>query len=242
MIRIIPAIDIIGGRCVRLSRGDYSLSKTYEGSPVEMACAFEACGVEKIHMVDLDGAKAGRPCNLDVLRQVAGSVKCCIEWGGGISSSEALDAVFEAGATQAIVGSVAAMQPELFRSWLRTYGPGRIILGADVRDSKVAVKGWLQDSGVLIDGLIQGFLPDGISEVICTDISRDGMLQGPSDELYLRLQEAYPGILFTVSGGISGPGDILRLEREGLRSVIVGKAIYEGKITLEQIRQWSQNA
>lgn len=241
MIQIIPAIDIIGGRCVRLTRGDYSAKKTYDASPLDMALRYEDCGVRRIHLVDLDGAKEGSPANLRTLEEIASRLGTELEWGGGIATDADIRSVFNAGATQAIIGSVAVMKPDLFRGWLRVQGPSRIILGADIRGRKVAVKGWQEDSAEEIDTLVEAFLPDGLKELICTDISRDGMLQGPSFGLYGELQEKWPDLTITVSGGISCTDDIERLDGMGLRRVIVGKAIYEGRITLEQIRLWSQN-
>lgn len=242
MIQIVPAIDIIGGRCVRLTRGDYSAKKTYDASPLDMALRYEDCGVGRIHLVDLDGAKSGAPENLRTLEEIASRTSVELEWGGGIASNENIRSVFSAGATQAIIGSVAVTAPDLFRGWLLSHGPGRIMLGADIRGRKVAVKGWQEDSAEEIDILVERYLPDGLKEMICTDISRDGMLQGPSFGLYGELQEKWPDLTITVSGGISCAEDIERLDAMGLRRVIVGKAIYEGRITLEQIRLWSQNA
>lgn len=229
---IIPAIDLIGGRCVRLSQGDYDKTTHYDASPLEMVQTYVGLGYRRIHMVDLDGAKAARPLNLDVLRAAAAVDGAEIEWGGGIKTREALDAVFDAGARYAVVGSVAAKQPALFAEWLDRFGPGRMVLGADVRGERIAVSGWLEETAQTIDSLIDLFTPYGLTQVICTDISRDGMLAGPNEELYVRLQQKYPGIAFTVSGGVSSWSDIHSLEARGLSRVIVGKAIYEGKIKL----------
>ena len=187
MIKIVPAIDLIGGRCVRLTQGDYGQKKVYELSPADVALSYADAGVERIHLVDLDGAKAGAPCNLATLEAIAGAVSCQLEWGGGIGTTEALESVFSAGATHAIAGSVAALKPELFEQWLKLYG-ARIILGADVRDGHIAVKGWLEQAPFTIDQLVERFLPRGLRECIVTDISRDGLLQGPSTGLYTRLQ------------------------------------------------------
>lgn len=241
MIRIIPAIDLIDGRCVRLTRGDYAQKKVYDGFPAEVARSYADCGVERIHLVDLDGAKAGSPQNLRTLEAIASAVSCELEWGGGIAGDAALQGVFDAGATHAIVGSVAARRPELFESWLSRYG-SRMILGADVRDGRIAVSGWQESVALGIDELVARFLPLGLRESIVTEISRDGMLQGPASELYVRLQAAFPQVGFTVSGGISGMEDIRALDTLGLRKVIVGKAIYENRITLKDIALWSQNA
>ena len=241
MISIIPAIDLIDGRCVRLTRGDYSQKKVYDGNPADLARSYADCGVKRIHLVDLDGARAGAPHNLKTLEQIAKAVSCELEWGGGIKDEAALQAVFSAGASHAIVGSVAALQPDVFTGWLGRYGE-RMILGADVRDGFVAVKGWLEAAPVGIDELISHFLPAGLKECIVTEISRDGMLQGPAAALYVRLQRDFPDLSITVSGGISSMADIRMLDALHLGKVIVGKAIYENHITLEDIKTWSQSA
>lgn len=241
MIQIIPAIDLMEGRCVRLTKGDYGQKKVYDGSPVDVAWQYADAGVSRIHLVDLDGAKAGEPRNLKTLEAIAGAVPCQLEWGGGIGGSEALESVFSAGASHAIAGSVAALKPELFESWLSRHG-ARMILGADVRDGQIAVKGWLEQVPVSIGTLVERFLPLGLKECIVTDISRDGMLQGPSTPLYQRLQQAFPAVSFTVSGGISSVEDIRTLDSLGLRKVIVGKALYEQRITLKDLKEWLPNA
>lgn len=240
-IEIIPAIDIIEGRCVRLSQGDYAQTKVYDASPVDMAKRYADCGVRRIHVVDLDGAKSSAPRNLKTLERMAVGADVEIEWGGGIKSEESLRALFDYGATYAIVGSVAAQNQQLFAEWLARYGGERMVLGADVREGKVAVNGWLQEMELSIDELVDGFLPLGLKQVICTDISRDGMLQGPSFDLYTRLQEKYEAVDFTVSGGISAMKDVEECDRLGLRKVIVGKAIYENRITLKDIERWLLN-
>lgn len=240
-VEIIPAIDIIEGRCVRLSQGDYAQTKVYDASPVDMAKRYADCGVKRIHVVDLDGAKSSSPRNLKTLEKMAVGADVEIEWGGGIKSEESLRALFDYGATYAIVGSVAAQNQMLFAEWLARYGGERMVLGADVRDGKVAVNGWQQEVELTIDDLVGEFLPMGLSQVICTDISRDGMLQGPSFELYTRLQGSYDAVDFTVSGGISAMKDIEECDRLGLRKVIVGKAIYENRITLKDIERWLLN-
>lgn len=234
-MKIIPAIDIIEGQCVRLSRGDYNQKTTYAATPVEMAKLYEEVGIKRIHVVDLDGAKAGHPCNLESLREIAGSTSLDIEWGGGIKCREHLEAVIDAGADHVIIGSLAVKQPVLMEEWLMEFGGDRIILGADLRDGMVSVGGWLEDSSFTIDDLLERFLPYGLKEAIVTDISKDGMLQGPSTELYVDLAKRYPIIDFTVSGGISSMEDIRRLKNHGLDRVIVGKAIYEGRIKLNEL-------
>jgi len=242
MIQIIPAIDLIDGRCVRLSQGDYGQKKIYDGDPADLAARYADCGVVRIHLVDLDGAKAGEPRNLRTLERIASRVDVELEWGGGLSSDTALRDAFDAGATQAIIGSVAAREPARFRGWLLGWGGTRVILGADVRNGRVAVSGWLEETTLGVEELVAGFLPDGLKECIVTDIGRDGMLSGPSFDLYPPLQERFPGVSFTVSGGISSMDDIRRLDGLGLRKVIAGKALYEHRISLKEIEQWSLNA
>ncbi len=234
-IQILPAIDLIDGRCVRLTQGDYAQKKQYDADPVDMVKQYVAHGLHRIHVVDLDGAKASSSLNLPTLRRLASVPGAQIEWGGGIKSRETLSAVFEAGASYAVVGSVAAQRPELFEKWLQEFGPDRMVLGADVKHGQVSVNGWQEEVNLTIDQLIDRFLPLGLSQVICTEISCDGMLQGPATPLYVHLQRKYPSVDITVSGGISSISDIAELQQLGLRKVIVGKAIYEGRITLQQL-------
>ncbi len=242
MMDIIPAIDMIGGRCVRLTQGDYARQTTYYDDPLDAAMAFEQLGVRRLHMVDLDGAKASAPMNLHVLERVANATGLDIQYGGGIKSAQALRDVFAAGAGRAICGSIAVKQPELFAAWLAEFGGQRLILGADARNGKVAIQGWLNESTMGIPELIELFLPHGLQQAICTDISRDGMLCGPSIPFYTGLQQAFPTVDITVSGGISSAEDIRQLAQAGLRSVIAGKAIYEGRITFDELKQCLQNA
>ena len=242
MINVIPAIDLIDGKCVRLTKGDYNQKKQYDASPVDMALRYQDIGIRRLHVVDLDGAKSSSPKNLHVLEEIAIRTSLEIEWGGGIKSDQALYDAYNAGADYLIIGSVAVTKPDLFARWLDEYGGNRLILGADIHDGRVAINGWLEKSRQTIDALIDRFVPHGLSEVICTDISKDGMLQGPTFDLYARLQEKYPEQDIIVSGGISKMGDIHRLNEMNLRHVIVGKAIYEGRITLEELKLWLQNA
>lgn len=220
---------------MRLSQGDYNKKTVYDCSPLEMAKQYETVGIRRIHVVDLDGAKAGHPCNLESLKAIVSSCNLDIEWGGGIKSREDLETVLDAGAGYAIIGSLAVKRPELMEEWLREFGGGKIVLGADLRDGKVSVSGWLEDSQLSIHDLMNRFLPHGLKEVIVTDISKDGMLQGPSTELYVELMRHYPEVVFTVSGGISSIEDIRNLEKLNLPRVIVGKAIYEGRIRLGEL-------
>ena len=239
MINIIPAIDLIDGKCVRLAKGDYNQKKEYSASPLDMALRYQDVGIQRLHLVDLDGAKSSSPKNLHILEEIATRTSLDIEWGGGIKSDEALRDAFNAGANHLIIGSVAASQPERFAQWLDVYGGNRLILGADVSDGRVAINGWLEKSETTIEELIDRFRSHGLREVICTDITKDGMLQGPSFELYARLQDAYPEQDIIVSGGISSMDDIFKLDEMKLRHVIVGKAIYEGRIVLEDIEKFT---
>lgn len=240
-IEIIPAIDVIDGQCVRLTQGDYAQRTVYSSDPVEIAKSYEAIGIRRLHVVDLDGAKASAPQNLDTLRKIATATRLDIQYGGGIKNGEALETVLGAGASRAICGSVAITAPERFGEWLATYGAEHIILGADTRGGKVAINGWLQSSETDLQTIVRRFAAKGLRQVICTDISRDGMLEGPNFDLYSTLQSEFPEVNITVSGGISSLDDIMRLNDMGLRSVIVGKAIYEGHITLKQIELCLQN-
>lgn len=240
-MELIPAIDLIDGRCVRLTQGDYDIKKVYEQNPVDMAKMYADCGVRRLHVVDLDGAKAKEPCNLRVLEQLATNTTLDIEWGGGIKSTDALCAALNAGANRVICGSVAVDNRELFAEWLQNYGAGHVILGADVRGRNVATHGWLKESQVSIDEIIGWFLPFGLKQLICTDISKDGMLQGPNFPLYVELKDNFPTVDTTLSGGISSMNDIHRANELGLHSVIIGKAIYEGRITLKDLELWLQN-
>ena len=239
MINVIPAIDLIDGKCVRLTKGDYNQKKQYDASPLDMALRYQDIGISRLHLVDLDGAKSSSPKNLHVLEEIAIRTSLEIEWGGGIKSDQALYDAYNAGADYLIIGSVAVSKPDLFARWLDEYGGGRLILGADVNDGRVAINGWLEKSGQTIDALIDRFVPNGLREVICTDIAKDGMLQGPTFDLYARLQAKYPEQDIIVSGGISAMSDIQRLNEMNLRHVIVGKAIYEGRITLEELKQFT---
>ena len=237
-IEIIPAIDIIDGKCVRLSQGDYNAKTVYDASPVDMVKRFVDHGFTRIHAVDLDGAKAGRPCNLSVLEKMASaSDDARIEWGGGIKTDDDMRDCVNAGCSFAVIGSVAAKQPGLFDTWLEGYGNGMSVLGSDLRDGKVAVSGWLGDTDITIDDIVKRFLPGGLTQAIVTDISRDGMLQGPSFDLYTEIQTKYPDVDFTVSGGISSLADVEKCAELGLRRVIVGKALYEGHVSLKELER-----
>lgn len=237
MIEIVPAIDIIGGRCVRLTQGDYDLKKEY-GDPFEMAQQFEDHGIRRLHLVDLDGAKEQRVVNYRILEQIASGTSLVIDVGGGVRSDKDLRIVFESGASMVTGGSVAVKDRALFLNWLEQYGPERIILGADFRAGKVAVSGWHEATVLDLPGFIAGYRAEGIEKVICTDIERDGMLEGPSLEIYKDLKADDNHLYLLASGGISQMKDIELLDEAGIDGVIVGKAIYEGKIALKTLESY----
>lgn len=234
MIEIVPAIDLMGGRCVRLSQGDFAQKKEYSAAPAEMAAIFAGAGVRRIHVVDLDGAKAGKPCNLAVLERIRASVGVDIEWGGGIKTEGDVRAAFSAGATAVVCGTVAVREPDTFRRWLEIFPA--MVLGADVRGSSLATDGWMKDSGKDISEMVRSF--PALKELVVTQISRDGMLAGPDVELYRRLKAEFPSIVLTASGGVGNMADIAALQESGADRAIVGKAIYENRITMEEIALW----
>lgn len=241
MIELIPAIDIIGGRCVRLTQGDYKQSKEY-GDPVEMAIRFEQAGYRRLHMVDLDGARSKHVVNCEILRAVTKATSLCVDFGGGIKTEEDLNQVFEAGAYMATAGSVAVTNPHLYIQWLQKYGAEHLILGADVRNGYISINGWKEDSSMQLDTFLKSYMEQGTRNVLCTDISRDGMLQGTASEMYRHLMDSYPHMHLIASGGVSSIQDIEELERAGVPAVVFGKSIYEGKIYIcELIKRFPQN-
>ncbi len=233
MIELIPAIDIIDGKCVRLTQGDYSSKKVYNEDPVEVAKSFEAHGITRLHVVDLDGARAGRIINYRTLEKIATRTALRIDFGGGLKQEQDLEIAFESGAIMVTGGSIAVKQPEVFTSWIEKFGCEKIILGADAKDRKIAVSGWEETTEHELFPFIESYRRKGITKVICTDISKDGMLEGPAVELYKEMKAALPGIHIIASGGVSSVSDIEELEQAGIPSVIFGKAIYEGKIQLK---------
>lgn len=235
MLTIIPAIDIIGGKCVRLSRGDYTTKKVYNGDPVEVACLFEDHGMQRLHLVDLDGAREKHIINWHVLEEITGKTKLKVDFGGGIHSDNDLKIVFNSGAEIATIGSVAVKDKDLFFKWIDQYGTGKFILGADVKDRKIAISGWLETTELVIDDFINEYTKHGVTQILCTDISRDGMLEGTSLELYKYLMEKYPKISLIASGGITKIDELFQLDEIGVSGAVIGKAIYEGKITLKQL-------
>ena len=240
-MRIIPAIDIIEGKCVRLSKGDYDTKKIYNENPLEVAKSFEAHGIEYLHLVDLDGAKSSQIVNYKVLEQIASKTNLKIDFGGGLKSDSDLKIAFESGACQITGGSIAIKQPEVFKSWIQQYGADKIILGADAMNEKVAISGWLEESNKEVIPFIQNYQQEGIQYVICTDISKDGMLEGPSFELYQRILEQTKDLKLIASGGISTFDELPKLAELGCEGTIIGKAIYEGRISLKQLEGYIIN-
>lgn len=235
MIELIPAIDLIDGKCVRLSQGNYDSKRVYSENPVEVAKQLESYGVHRLHVVDLDGAASQHVVNYRVLEQIAGRTSLRIDFGGGIKSDEDLVIAFDNGAQMVTLGSVAVRQPELFVKWLGQYGTEKIILGADVKNGKIAVNGWKEESAQELMPFLDDYINKGVTKVLCTDISRDGMMEGPSTELYRQIMEAYPELHLIASGGVSCLDDILRLDEAGIPAVVFGKALYEGRITLKEL-------
>ena len=234
MIQLIPAIDIIQGQCVRLSKGDYDTKRVY-GNPVEIAQQMEALGFRRLHLVDLDGAKEGHVVNLQVLRDICQKTNLIIDFGGGVKTEKDVELVLETGAKMITVGSMAVKSPNTLLKWIETYGAEHLILGADVRDGRISINGWMEDSEILLDDFLQYYTQAGIKNVLCTDISRDGMLQGPSTPLYRKIMEAHPQCHLIASGGVSCIEDIIELNEAGIPAVVFGKAIYEGRIDLQEL-------
>ncbi len=238
MIEIIPAIDLIDGKCVRLSQGDYNQKTTYNENPLEVAKMFEDAGIRRLHLVDLDGAKAHHIVNQKVLEKIASSTNLIIDFGGGLKSDDDLRIAFESGAKMITGGSIAVRNPETFISWIEKFGGDKIILGADVKNEKVAVGGWLETTDIELLPFVSDYLAKGINKVICTDISKDGMLQGPAIELYKKMLKAQPEMYLIASGGVSSVTDIEQLNEALIPAVITGKAIYEGRIKLNDLKQF----
>ena len=238
MIEIIPAIDIIDGKCVRLTQGDYNQKTVYNEDPVEVAKMFEDAGIKRLHTVDLDGARSSHVVNTRVIERIATHTNLTIDFGGGIKSDEDLRKAFDAGAQMVTIGSVAVKEPELFASWVETYGGDKIILGADVKNGYISISGWLEEGEQKLMDFICHHTKNGIHNVLCTDISRDGMLQGPAIELYKDIMEHYPTLHLIASGGVSCINDIERLNEAGIPAVVFGKAIYEGRINLKELERF----
>jgi phosphoribosylformimino-5-aminoimidazole carboxamide ribotide isomerase len=233
---IIPAIDIIDGKCVRLTKGDYDQKKIYNERPLEVALQFEDAGLTRLHLVDLDGAKAGSVKNWKVLEALASKTSMVIDFGGGIKSAEDVDIVFECGAKLATVGSMAVKNEEVFSDWLEQYGADRFFLGADVKDEKIAIGGWLETTDIWVYDFMEKYVQKGVTNIFCTDVSKDGLLEGPSVDLYKTLLEQFPDIYFVASGGVSSMEDLEKLKEIGCKGAIVGKAIYEGRVNIADLR------
>lgn len=238
MIELIPAIDIIDGKCVRLSQGDYDSKKVYNEHPLEVAKEFEASGIRRLHIVDLDGAASQHLVNYRVLEQIAAHTSLVIDFGGGVKSDDDLRIAFESGAQMVTGGSIAVKNPELFSRWISVYGSEKIILGADVKERRIAVNGWKDGSDCQLFPFLEAYIEKGIEKVICTDISCDGMLAGPSLTLYKEILQRHPSLFLIASGGVSHIGDIEALAEAGVPAVIFGKALYEGCITLKELSRY----
>lgn len=241
MIELIPAIDLIDGKCVRLTKGDYSTQKVYNEDPVSVAREFESHGFTRLHVVDLDGARSRHIVNGHVLERIASATNLTIDFGGGIKTDEDIRIAFESGASLVTVGSVAITRPELFTGWLEQFGNGRMILGADVKDGMISINGWEEESGKELIPFLSDYINHGVKHVLCTDIGKDGMLQGPSTPLYKEIMATFPRCRLIASGGVSGMQDIKELNEAGIPAVVFGKAIYEGKISLEELALWAEN-
>lgn len=231
MIELIPAIDIIDGKCVRLTQGDYDTRKVY-GDPVEMALRFQELGYRRLHVVDLDGAKSKHVVNIDTLRQITSRTDLIVDFGGGVKTEDDLQKAFDSGAHMVTAGSIAVTNPETVLAWIERFAADRLVLGADVRNGKISINGWKEDSSEDLIPFLKRFVDAGIRNVLCTEISRDGTLQGPAIELYQHIMSQYPTLHLIASGGVGSDQDILDLDKAGIPAVVFGKAFYEGKITL----------
>ena len=236
MIELIPAIDLIDGKCVRLTKGAYDSKKIYNEDPVAQAREFEALGFKRLHVVDLDGAKSKHVVNDDVLRRITEATNLTVDFGGGIKTEEDIEKAFNAGAAMVTVGSIAVTKPELFMGWMEKYGAERMILGADVRQGKVSINGWLEDSEEDLLPFLKKYVDRGVKNVLCTEISKDGTLQGPATALYVEIMKAYPELHLIASGGVASNNDIEELDAKGIPAVVFGKAYYEGKIKVEGLK------
>ncbi|MBP5724304.1 MAG: 1-(5-phosphoribosyl)-5-[(5-phosphoribosylamino)methylideneamino]imidazole-4-carboxamide isomerase [Bacteroidales bacterium] len=237
MIEIIPAIDIIDAKCVRLSQGDYAQKKVYNENPLDVAKEFEDNGIKRLHLVDLDGAKSNRIVNYKVLETIATHTNLTIDFGGGLKTDDDLRIAFESGASMVTGGSIAVKNREMFLSWLKKYSSEKIILGADAKHEQIAVSGWQEGTSLNLFDFLKDFVAEGVSKIISTDISKDGMLQGANVDLYVKIKKQFPDLYVIASGGISSIDDILRLNEQCIDGVITGKAIYEGKISLQELKK-----
>ncbi|MFM9905741.1 MAG: 1-(5-phosphoribosyl)-5-[(5-phosphoribosylamino)methylideneamino]imidazole-4-carboxamide isomerase [Pyrinomonadaceae bacterium] len=240
MIEIIPAMDLIGGRCVRLVQGDFERRTLYSDDPVETSLRFEASGLRRLHMVDLDGARSGEPCNLDILRRIALATSLVIDYGGGIRSVSDVDSAFAAGANLVNIGSLAVRDPDTLDNWIERFGPERFLIGADSRDGMIAIDGWHTETSVPVIDLIHRFAVHEIGGIFVTDIAKDGAMAGPAVELYREILKEVPGVGIIASGGVRSIQDIEELEKAGCRGVIIGRALYEGTIRLEDLKKYAR--
>ena len=238
MIELIPAIDIIDGKCVRLTKGDYATTKVYNEDPLEVALEVESYGLQRLHVVDLDGAKSKHVVNYRTLHRIASRTSLKIDFGGGIKSDEDMVIAFENGAQMVTVGSIASQKPELFLKWLDSYGSDKMILGADTRDGFISVNGWQEESKQELLPYLNEYVQHGVNNVLCTDIHKDGMLQGPSIGLYKEIMTAFPNLHLIASGGVSSLDDIRQLNEAGIPAVVFGKALYEGRFTLKELSEF----
>lgn len=234
-MEVIPAIDIIDGKCVRLTHGDYEQKKIYNEHPLEVAKEFEDAGLQRLHLVDLDGAKAGAVKNWKVLETIAGKTTLIIDFGGGIKTEKDVQIVFESGAALATIGSIAVKDEGMFSNWIKKFGADKFLLGADIKDEKITVSGWTEQTEIGIYDFIEKYLQKGIQQIFCTDVSKDGALQGPSTELYKNIIQKFPELHFIASGGVSSIDDVYALQEIGCKGIIIGKAIYEGRINLNEL-------
>ena len=234
-MEIIPAIDIINGKCVRLTKGDYARQKIYNENPLEIAKQFEDAGIKRLHIVDLDGAKAGKIINIKVLETIAVNTKLTIDFGGGVKNITDVGSILNAGAAIVTIGSLAVKHPEILEEWLLEFGTDKFLIGADVLDEKIKISGWLEDGGIGIFNFIGKMLALGVQNIFCTDISKDGVMEGPSIDLYIKIMEEHPEVNLIASGGVSKIEDVVQLKEIGCKGAIIGKAIYEGLISLEQL-------
>jgi len=235
MIELIPAIDIIGGQCVRLTKGEYDSKKVYDSNPAEVAQRFEGLGFKRLHVVDLDGAKSHHIVNDSTLKAICETTQLTVDFGGGIKTDEDIEKAFKAGAKMVTIGSLAVTNPNLCEEWIRKYGAERIVLGADARNGKISINGWKEDSSLELMDFIQSYYSKGIRNVLCTEISHDGTLAGPAIDLYVSIMQRFPDLHLIASGGVSCKEDIIALEQAGIPAVVFGKAIYEGRINLEEL-------
>ena len=238
-MQIIPAIDIIEGKCVRLTEGDYAQKKIYNEDPLEVAKAFEGIGLMRLHLVDLDGAKAGEVVNWKVLEKIANNTELKIDFGGGIKTEATLKTVLDTGATYATIGSLAVKNELLFQEWIARFGAKVFMLGADVFEEKIAIGGWLEKTEISVFDFMKSYIDKGVKQIFCTDIKKDGKLQGPSIELYQKIIEQFPALHLIASGGVSSLDDLIELEEIGCSAAIVGKAIYENKITISELANFN---